>query len=324
MIVPCSKKYGYMARPRTIIVISQHFKDLARQYHHYLIQLGYHSKSCQSRYNYLCEFLQWLEQHGEADVTKINKERVNQYYQYISNRPSKQDGTPLSLKTTHSHMKNVKDVFEMLLNQGVITTNPCSTLTFPYPKSSKQRTVLTQAEIQALYQAAQTAQERALLSLAYGCGLRVGELVKCNSTDVRLRDKILIVPKGKGNKKRVVPMSSGVIKDLTAYYHNDRPLLTMEQDYQPGQQAFMLHARGGRMQQWTYNKYLKRIINRTQNPTLKAKQITIHHLRHSIATHFIERGIPVEQIRQFLGHSQLETTQIYTHISQQQLKQLLE
>jgi len=86
----------------------------------------------------------------------------------------------------------------------------------------------------------------------------------------------------------------------------------------------MLHARGGRMQQWTYNKYLKLIINRTQNPTLKAKQITIHHLRHSIATHLIEQGIPVEQIRQFLGHSQLETTQIYTHISQQQLKRLLE
>ena len=235
MIVPCSKKYGYMARARTIIVISQNFKDLARQYYQYLIQLGYHPKSCQSRYNYLSEFLQWLEQQGQTNIIKISKERVNQYYQYISNRPSKQTGKTLSQKTTHSHMRNIKDLFEMLVNQGVITINPCSTLTFPYPKSTKQRTVLTQAEIQALYQATQTAQERALLSLAYGCGLRVGELVKCNSSDVRLRDKILIVPKGKGNKKRVVPMSSGVIKDLTAYYHNDRPLLTMERDYQPGQ-----------------------------------------------------------------------------------------
>lgn len=313
-----------MARARTIILITQNFKDLSRQYHHYLIQLGYHPKSCQSRYNYLCEFLHYLEQNGVTDITQINKETVNQYYHYISNRPSKQNGTTLSQKTTHSHMRNVKNLFEMLLNQGKITSNPCSTLTFPYPKHTTKRTVLTQEEIQAVYQAAQTAQERALLSLAYGCGLRVGELVKCNIGDVRLRDKILIVPEGKGNKKRVVPMSSGVIKDLAAYYHNERPQLIMERDYQPNQQAFMLHARGGRMQPWTYNKYLKRIINRTDNPQLKAKQITIHHLRHSIATHFIEQGIPVEQIRQFLGHSQLETTQIYTHISQEQLKQLLE
>jgi len=313
-----------MARARSIILINETYQNLAHQYCKYLLQLGHHPKSCRSRYNYLCEFLHWLEQKRELDITTITIHQLKQYYQYISSRPSKKDGAALSLKTTHSHMRNLRDLFEMLLNQGEITSNPCSTLKFPYPKHTKQRTVLTQAEIQALYQAAQTAQERAILSLAYGCGLRVGELVKCNSTDVRLRDKILIVPKGKGNKKRVVPMSSGVIKDLSAYYHNDRPLLTMERDYQPEQQAFMLHARGGRMQQWTYNKYLKRIINRTQNPTLKAKQITIHHLRHSIATHLIEQGIPVEQIRQFLGHSQLETTQIYTHISQQQLKQLLE
>ena len=86
----------------------------------------------------------------------------------------------------------------------------------------------------------------------------------------------------------------------------------------------MLHSRGGRMNKWTYNKYLKRIIERTENQAIKDKQITIHNLRHSIATHLLEQGIPVEQVRLFLGHSQLETTQIYTHISRRQLKELVQ
>jgi len=65
----------------------------------------------------------------------------------------------------------------------------------------------------------------------------------------------------------------------------------------------MLHSRGGRMRKGTYNKYLKRIIERTRNQAIKDKQITIHNLRHSIATHLLEQGIPVEQVRLFLGHS---------------------
>ena len=66
------------------------------------------------------------------------------------------------------------------------------------------------------------------------------------------------------------------------------------------------------------------MIERTQNEELKEKQITIHNLRHSIATHLLEQGVAVEQVRIFLGHSQLETTQIYTHISKEQLKELIQ
>jgi integrase/recombinase XerD len=74
----------------------------------------------------------------------------------------------------------------------------------------------------------------------------------------------------------------------------------------------------------TYNKHLKALIERTQNEVLQEKKITMHNLRHSIATHLLEQGIPVEQVRLFLGHSQLETTQIYTHINRQQLQNLIQ
>ena len=77
------------------------------------------------------------------------------------------------------------------------------------------------------------------------------------------------------------------------------------------------------MQKGTYNKHLKILVERTENEAIKEKQITIHNLRHSIATHLLEQGVPVEQVRMFLGHSQLETTQIYTHISRKQLENLM-
>jgi integrase/recombinase XerD len=312
-----------MGRPSNIVVVTADYQKLAESFYQYQKRLGYVENSYKARFNYLNEFLQWLEQQGILAITQIQAPEINRYYNYISSRPSKKDGGALSQKTTHSHMRIIRDLFEMLLRNGQIPINPTSTLNFPYPKISEERTVLDQDEIKQLYQSTETAQERAILSLAYGCGLRVGELVKCNVEDLRLREKILIVPQGKGNKRRVVPMSSGVAKDLANYYYNERDELTKGRDYKPNQNAFMLHSRGGRMQKDTYNKHLKALIERTGNLELKEKQITIHSLRHSIATHLLEQGIAVEQVRMFLGHSQLETTQIYTHISQKQLKDLI-
>lgn len=312
-----------MGRPKNIIVINEDYQKLAESFYRYILRLGYNTRGCKARKNYLCEFLHWLEQKGLLEITKLTAQEISNYYSYISERPSKKDSGILSQKTTHSHMQIIRDLFIMLQNEGKIKINPCSTLKFPYPRATEERTVLDQEEIKQLYRVAETAQEKAILSLAYGCGLRVGELTSCNIEDVRLREKILIVPKGKGNKRRVVPISSGVVKDLADYYYNEREALTKGRDYNSKESAFMLHSRGGRMQKGTYNKHLKILVERTENEAIKEKQITIHNLRHSIATHLLEQGIPVEQVRMFLGHSQLETTQIYTHISRKQLENLM-
>ena len=254
-----------MGRPSNIIVVTADYQKLAESFYQYQKRLGYVENSYKARFNYLNEFLQWLEQQGLLDITQIQAPEINRYYSYISSRPSKKDGGALSQKTTHSHMRIIRDLFEMLLRNGQIQINPTSTLNFPYPKISEERTVLNQDEIKQLYQATETAQERAILSLAYGCGLRVGELTKCNIEDIRLRGKIIIIPQGKGNKRRVVPLSSGVAKDLANYYYNERDELTKGRDYKPNQNAFMLHSRGGRMKKDTYNKHLKKLIERTGN-----------------------------------------------------------
>lgn len=305
-----------MGRPSNIVVANEDYKKLSEDYHKTLLRLGYNPRSCKSRFLYLCEFLHWLEQNGFLEITEITAVEINHYYNYISERPNKTDGGILSQKTTHAHMRNIRDLFIMLQNEKQIKINPCGILKFPYPKTKDERTVLSIEEIQQLYEVSENAKEKTILSLAYGCGLRVSELVSCNVEDVRLREKILIVPKGKGGKRRVVPMSSGVIKNLVEYYYNER-------NYSPKETAFIQNSKGNRMQKWTYNSILKTMIERTGNQAIKEKEITIHNLRHSIATHLLEQGISVEQVRMFLGHSQLETTQIYTHISQKQIENLI-
>ena len=306
-----------MSRPKSIVLLTETYQNLSNRYYQYLLRLGYENKSSRSRYNYLTEFLHYLELRGLLEITIINTSQINQYYDYLSHRPSLKDGGILSPKTTHSHMRNVRDLFKMLQNEELIKVNPCSVLDYPYPSQKSERNVLTQDEVQQLYGVARSAQERAILSLGYGCGLRVGELTKCNIEDVKLREKILIVPQGKGMKRRVVPLSSGVVKDLADYYYQERERLTIGRDYRPGLKAFMLHSRGGRMNKWTYNKWLKSMIERTGNRIIYNKDITMHNLRHSIATHLIEQGIEVEKVRLFLGHNQLESTQIYTHLTEE-------
>jgi len=313
-----------MSRPSSIIVIHQAYRDLSDRFYQYQKRLGYVEETCNTRRLYINEFLSWLEQKGQLEIQQVQSHEIQSYYNYISERPNKSEPGVLSQKTTFGHMKTVEHLFTMLQSEGIIIVNPISTLKFPYPRQESKRQVLTQEEINDLYEVCESSWERSILSLAYGCGLRVGELEQMNIEDIRLREKILIVPKGKGNKRRVVPMSSGVVSDLSDYYFNERIDFTYGRDYKPKDDAFMLNTRGGRMREFTYNKYLKRLIERTENKTIQEKEISIHNLRHSIATHLIEQGIPVEQVRQFLGHSQLETTQVYTHISKQQLKDLID
>lgn len=301
----------------------EEYNQLAEELKTHLETLGHSRNGCSEKYRYLREFLHWLELKGITGITKVTSTDIENHYKYLQTRPNKKDGGILSLTTIHAHMRAIQLVFSMLQSKKQIKINPSSALKFPYPTKKTERIILTQEEIGELYKISESYRERAILSLAYGCGLRASELGAINIEDIKLRQGILIVPKGKGNKRRVVPMSSGVVKDLENYFFKERDKLTQGRDYKPTGTAFMLHNLGGRMMHYTYNSHLKQIISRTNNEEIKSKDISIHNLRHSIATHLLEQGVKVEQVREFLGHSQLETTEIYTRVSLKQLGNLL-
>lgn len=143
---------------------------------------------------------------------------------------------------------------------------------------------------------------------ATGCGKtqqhhRRTEAVRLNTRDIHFKHQLLYVREGKRAKRRAVPMPVKVSEALEAYYLEERTQVnTKDTD------AFMLNRTGTRMSGDSYNRRLKEIAARTAI----RREISLHYLRHSIATHLLETGLPVEYVRDFLGHSHLEATQIYT------------
>lgn len=109
-----------MGRPKNIIVVNENYRELAESFYRYILRLGYNAKGCKARKNYLCEFLHWMEQQGYTKIEKTTALQITNYYQYISERPSKKDGGILSQKTTHSHMRIIRDLFIMLQNEGKV------------------------------------------------------------------------------------------------------------------------------------------------------------------------------------------------------------
>lgn len=310
-----------MGRPtKTIILSNENYQQMARSYRQYLETLGYRKETVVVKHQQLIRFLSWLEQEQINSVNQVTTHLLESYQNYLQGEKNQNTGGKLSAKTVYDKLRATELFFMMLQNQQTITSNPFGTFKNTYQEKATERTILTQSEIQQLYEATINDQERAMLSLAYGCALRAAELEAVNVQDIKLRDGLLIVPKGKGNKRRTIPLSPGVKEDLKDYYYGQRPELLAD----PEEVAFMLHSQGGRMRGYTWNKYLKRIIERTDNLTIQSKRISLHSLRHSIATHLLENGIAVEQVRLFLGHSMVETTETYTRVNREQLKKLSE
>lgn len=297
------------------------YRKQAETFYHDLLTVGYAPRSARTKYHSLLGFFCELEKQGIAETKAIKTDHLQSYFEHLKQRPNKVNGNPLKLQSCLNQIRAIGQFFDGLQQKGFLTENPASGLKLPrLPRNRKStRQVLEQEEIREIFEAAETGRERAMLSLAYGCGLRVSELVAVDLQDIKFREKILIVPKGKGNKRRVVPLSRGTVEDLSAYFYEERSFFIDPSQPTP---AFMLHDRGGRMKKYTWNKRFKALVERTGNTGLAAKKPTMHHLRHAIATHLIEQGVPVEQVREFLGHTELETTEIYTHISKKHLQKL--
>ena len=141
-------------------------------------------------------------------------------------------------------------------------------------------------------------------------GLRRNEGVHVDVPDINFDRSILHVRKGKAYKERLVPISKTSLKHLEEYIYDHRPILQTGNN-----QALFLSHQGQRVQGQTLNLRLRYLVSKTEIPELQEKEIGLHTLRHSIATHLLQAGMKLESISRFLGHSSLESTQIYTHLA---------
>jgi integrase/recombinase XerD len=150
-----------------------------------------------------------------------------------------------------------------------------------------------------------------MLSILYGCGLRRNEAVSVDVGDINFDGSILLVRKGKNYKERFVPISKASLKYLQEYIYDHRPGLLRGQKAE----ALFLSLQCKRLNGQTMIVRLKHLQRQTEDKDLMEKEIGLHTLRHSIATHLLQAGMDIESIARFLGHSSLESTQIYTHLA---------
>jgi site-specific recombinase XerD len=281
-----------------------------KDFRNYLVQLGYSKSSCYMLPECVKDF---LRQVAEPIIENITTYHIEQFYEWLQTRPHKRKEGGLSEQYINHHIYALKVFFNWLEQTGQIQYNPISVMKFKSPKGNP-REPLSQQEIKLLFEVTESLKENAILHLFYSCGLRRSEGEALNIQDIHFKKQILYVREGKGAKRRAVPMTERVTKELESYYLNERTTLSKVKNTE----AFILNRVGLRMRGSGYNKLLKVLLQRTE----LNNEITLHHLRHSIATHLLASGLEIEKVRDFLGHGFLETTQIYAKVYPNQLKKL--
>jgi len=253
------------------------------------------------------DFMLWLESQDILRIKKVESSDVIRYYEYLLERPNKRRTGTLSASYVNQNLFSLRMFFDYLLETDQIK----SAVVLPkyYRKEGKSRNIITQQEATLLFDSCVNSKEKALLSLAYGCGLRRTEIQKLNVNDINLASGILVVKQGKGRKRREIPVSDSVIRYLKNYLIHERTKLL--QGKTQTELAFILGANGNRMQGEYLNLMLQDIILRTENRKLIKKELTLHCLRHSIAAHLIDNGASIEFVRDFLGHSRIDTAHLY-------------
>lgn len=211
----------------------------------------------------------------------------------------------------------IRTYYGFLVGEGRVKDDPSDRLESPRRGRVLPQTLSVQ-EVEALLGSPKVDlplawRDRALLELGYGAGLRVSELCALSLTDLLLSDNLVRVF-GKGGKERLVPIGRSVIGAVSVYLHTMRP----ELDRGKSRGRVLLNVRGGplsRVGAWT-------IVQRATRRAGITKRVTPHTLRHSFATHLLEGGADLRAVQEMLGHADLSTTQIYTHVDREYLRSI--
>jgi len=306
--------------------LSKNFTFLNQEYKNWLDTLGF-SHSIVYGYNlHVRAFFDYLELKGLYHITNLTKNHINTYYNYLQTRPNKRRQGGLSVAHLNKNFDAIDKLMEFL-NQIGTTTAP-EPINYRILEDRQERInniqPFTKKEIKELqanitntynhftFNQRERKQEQLnlIFALFYGCGLRRAEGMKLKITDIDFENKTIFVHQGKNYKDRIVPMSDGVYKALQDYIYNFRNLQKVKHKRLFIQSDCSLANSLKDLQKTTQNKASSAELCRS----IQSKKIGFHLLRHSIATHLLQNGVGIENIAQFLGHSSLESTQIYTHI----------
>jgi len=303
---------------------SEAYRYIIASFKEWLQTLGYSEQTVYSLPNYIQEFLFYAESKGYAGLFQLDNNLMKEHYYKLKQRKNQRYGGGLSNSYLNKHLQALHKFSDYLRQSGRLLLPK---LDIQNEEANSEVTdILTQPEIKQLYAItcidyepkkndkgivfyeAMQLRDRAMLTVCYGCGLRRNEAVHLDITDINFDKSILHVRKGKNYKERIVPVTQHSLQHLQNYLYDGRPYFCNDKN-----EAFFVTYSGKRLGGQMMLIRLKQLIQLTGNAALIQKDIHLHTLRHSIATHLLQNGMKLERIKDFLGHSSLESTQIYTH-----------
>jgi integrase/recombinase XerD len=227
-----------------------------------------------------------------------------------------QSRSGLSARSLARLISAIRSFYRYLLLDGIVAADPTERLSSPSVWLSLPK-FLTVSEVESLMAVPDPGhprgiRDRAMFEVLYGAGLRVSELVALKPGDVNLEDGFLIC-RGKGGKERIVPLGASACRAVRVYLAGARPFFNKRSAV-----PLFLTRRGGAFTRQGFWKLLKQHARAAG----VASKISPHVLRHSFATHLLERGADLRSVQLMLGHSQITTTQIYTHVSRDRIRQV--
>jgi integrase/recombinase XerD len=296
-------------------MLNENYNSIKNEYSVWLNTLGFSGGVVTDYRDRVRDFFEWLESKNVNAVNIITQKNITDYFDYLQVRKSKRANRALSVSHLNHNFLAIDKLCEFLHQMGMSQAPTPTNYRIKPDKEQRIKNIqpLTKEEIKALqinisntyssFTFIQREQKQEQLKLIfvlyYGCGLRRNEGYKLTVNDIDFEKKTIFVKQGKNYKDRIVPMNNSVCKALEHYIYNYRNLQKVKH------KRLFLSTTG------TLNNSLQNL----QKLTDIDKKITLHILRHSIATHLLQAGMSIESIALFLGHSSLESTQIYTHLA---------
>jgi integrase/recombinase XerD len=286
-------------------------KKLIHEFIHYLsVERGLAINTLESYGRDLRQYSQYLEQDDPSGLDSVSRATIVNYLLHLQTQGK-------ATATIARRLAALKAFYQFLVRENRILADPTANLESPKLEKRLPK-VLSVKEVERLLThpdrvAPSGIRDAAMLELLYATGIRVSELVSLNVPDVNL-EMGYIKCSGKGSKERIVPLGSLAISSCRDYVNSARSRLVRDRE----ERALFVNHHGHRLTRQGFWKIVKRYAEDARIE----KAITPHTLRHSFATHLLENGADLRSVQEMLGHADISTTQIYTHVTKGRLKEV--
>lgn len=299
-------------------MIAEHYKAIAKEYAVWLAAIGFSNSVTYNYKNAALDFFEWLQIKNVHSIQLLNANLVNNYFEFLQTRSNKRRTGGLSASHLNKNFDCIDKLLEFLHNAGMQNMPLPTAYRIRQDKKAREEKIqpLTQVEIKILQagiintyshydfvlREKKHEELKLIFALYYACGLRRSEAYKLTVNEIDFDRRTIFIKQGKGYKDRIVPMNTNVYNALQQYIYNFRNLQKLK------------HKRLFITGTYMLNLSLQELQKVCNSEAIQSKHITLHTLRHSIATHLLQNGMSIESIAFFLGHSSLESTQVYTHL----------